>query len=151
LGPDFDVSRMLVVDIMHEFELGVWKALFVHAIRILDAAVPGGRLVALLDERYSGWRFSPAYYIATPFWGLTTTFLNRYRKTPQFSHAIRRFTNNVSEMKKLAARDFEDLLQVNDYLSFSGNFVSVLIVGLVLSVPSRRLRVSSMNLTTRAS
>ena len=25
---------------------------------------------------------------------------------------IRRFTNNVSEMKQLAARDFEDLLQV---------------------------------------
>jgi hypothetical protein len=36
----------------------------------------------------------------------------RYRQTPSFSHAvIRRFTNNVSEMKKLAARDYEDLLQ----------------------------------------
>ncbi len=31
---------------------------------------------------------------------------------PPFSPAIRRFTNNVSEMKKLAARDFEDMLQV---------------------------------------
>jgi hypothetical protein len=43
---------MLVVDFMHEFELGVWKALFVHLIRILYAAVPGGQLVAILDERY---------------------------------------------------------------------------------------------------
>ena len=43
---------MLVVDIMHEFELGIWKALFTHAIRILYAATPGGRLVSLLDERY---------------------------------------------------------------------------------------------------
>ena len=43
---------MLVVDIMHEFELGVWKALFTHAIRILYAGAPGGRLVSLLDERY---------------------------------------------------------------------------------------------------
>jgi hypothetical protein len=36
----------------------------------------------------------------------------RYRQTPSFSHAvIRRFTNNVSELKKLAARDYEDILQ----------------------------------------
>lgn len=52
LGPDFDLSRMLVVDFMHEFELGVWKALFVHLIRTLYAAAPGGRLVAELDKRY---------------------------------------------------------------------------------------------------
>ena len=52
LGPDFDLSRMLVVDLMHEFELGVWKALFLHLIRILFAAAPSGRLVAVLDKRY---------------------------------------------------------------------------------------------------
>jgi len=43
---------MLVVDFMHEFELGVWKNLFTHLIRILHAASPGGRLVGELDERY---------------------------------------------------------------------------------------------------
>lgn len=43
---------MLVVDFMHEFELGVWKALFTHLVRILYAAELGGRLVATLDERY---------------------------------------------------------------------------------------------------
>jgi hypothetical protein len=43
---------MLVVNFMHEFELGVWKALFVHLIRILYAAAPGAKLVAILDERY---------------------------------------------------------------------------------------------------
>jgi hypothetical protein len=43
---------MLVVDFMHEVELGVWKALFVHLIRILYVAGPGGRKVALLDERF---------------------------------------------------------------------------------------------------
>lgn len=26
---------MLVVDLMHEFELGVWKAVFVHLVRML--------------------------------------------------------------------------------------------------------------------
>jgi hypothetical protein len=42
---------MLVVDFMHEFELGVWKALFTHLIRILYAAAPHARQVAELDER----------------------------------------------------------------------------------------------------
>jgi len=44
---------MLVVDVMHKFELGIWKALFSHIIHILYAVAPGGRLVSLLDERYS--------------------------------------------------------------------------------------------------
>ena len=52
IGADFNVSDMLIVDFMHEFELGVWKALFVHLIWILYAAAPGGQLVAIVDERY---------------------------------------------------------------------------------------------------
>ena len=43
---------MLVVDLLHEFELGVWKALFTHLIHVLYSAAPGGKLVALLDERF---------------------------------------------------------------------------------------------------
>ena len=43
---------MLVVDLLHEFELGVWKALFTHLIRILHAAAPHGGLVADLDRQY---------------------------------------------------------------------------------------------------
>ena len=43
---------MLVVDFMHEFELGVWKTLFTHLIRILCAAAPHACQVAELDERY---------------------------------------------------------------------------------------------------
>lgn len=46
------MSQMLVVDLMHEVELGVWRTLFTHLIRILDAAGLGGNLVGLLDERY---------------------------------------------------------------------------------------------------
>jgi hypothetical protein len=38
LGPfGFDHFKMLLVDLMHEFELGVWKALFIHLLRILNA------------------------------------------------------------------------------------------------------------------
>ncbi len=42
---------MLVVDLLHEFELGVWKAIFTHLIRVLYAAASHGSLVAKLDLR----------------------------------------------------------------------------------------------------
>ena len=48
----FDPYQMLVVDLMHEFELGVWKAVFTHFIQILYAAGPSGSLVSELDKRY---------------------------------------------------------------------------------------------------
>ncbi len=111
---------MFVIDIMHEFELRVWKALFAHIIRILYAAAPGGRLVALLDERFSQLLLA---WITTPSRWLTIRYLNRYCRTPLFSQAIQKFKNNVSEMKKLAAQDFEDLLQVK-YHHISANLVN---------------------------
>ena len=44
---------MMVVDLMHEFELGVWKMLFTHLIRILYAASERpGVLVDELNTRY---------------------------------------------------------------------------------------------------
>ena len=103
LGRDFNPSKMLAVDLLHEFELGVWKALFTHLIRILYAAASDGKLVTELDRRY-----------------VNSTFFNdivfngsRFRDIPTFgSSTIRRFASNTSEIKKLAARDFEDLLQV---------------------------------------
>ena len=43
---------MLVVDLLHEFELGVWKTLFAHLIRLLYAAGGGtDKLVLELDRR----------------------------------------------------------------------------------------------------
>jgi hypothetical protein len=50
---------MLVVDLLHEFELGVWKAVFSHLIRILYAAGASGRLVGELDRRF----VSASYFI----------------------------------------------------------------------------------------
>jgi hypothetical protein len=39
--------------------------------------------------------------------------LSRFRQVPTFGRdSIRRFSSNISELKKLAARDFEDILQV---------------------------------------
>lgn len=48
----FDTFRMLVVDFMHEIELGTWKALFTHLIRLLYALPGGERLVATFDDRF---------------------------------------------------------------------------------------------------
>ena len=53
VGENFDISQMLVVDLMHEFELGVWKTLFTHLIRILHAASERpGILADELNARY---------------------------------------------------------------------------------------------------
>lgn len=41
---------MLVIDLMHDFELGIWKALFIHLLRILNVAGKGK--VNELDRRY---------------------------------------------------------------------------------------------------
>jgi hypothetical protein len=40
---------MMVVDLLHEFELGVWKATFTHLLRILYAAE--GNLIQELNNR----------------------------------------------------------------------------------------------------
>ncbi|KAJ3809810.1 hypothetical protein F5876DRAFT_77388 [Lentinula aff. lateritia] len=86
LGVDFDISCMLAPEFMHEFELGVFKALFAHLIRVLYAR--DSRLIELLDHRF--------------------------RQIPTFGFdTIHLFANNASEMKRLAARDFEDLLQAS--------------------------------------
>lgn len=45
----FNLFLMLVVDLLHEFELGVWKALFIHLLRILGAV--NKSLIDELDRR----------------------------------------------------------------------------------------------------
>ncbi|KAJ7021549.1 hypothetical protein C8F04DRAFT_1313789 [Mycena alexandri] len=82
--PSFNFFTMFVPDLLHEVELGGWKSLFIHLLRILQAYNP--ITIEKLDERF--------------------------RKIPTFGRStIRRFHANVSAMKKLAARDFEDILQ----------------------------------------
>jgi hypothetical protein len=52
----FDFHRMLPVNLLHEVELGVWKALLAHLIRMLHTC--GVRQVQEFDERYG----SPSIY-----------------------------------------------------------------------------------------
>lgn len=49
----FDIYSTLVVDLLHEFELGVWKGLFVHLLRILEAhsKATGYNAINELDRR----------------------------------------------------------------------------------------------------
>ena len=99
---------MFVVDMLHEFELGVWKATFTHLLRLLYAQ--GGNGILKLNERYLVFKF---------FLILLLIHVGRYRDIPTFGRdTIRKFVTNVSGMSKLAARDFEDLLQVYTLFSF---------------------------------
>ncbi|KAG8684338.1 hypothetical protein FRC11_012248, partial [Ceratobasidium sp. 423] len=80
----FLINRTLVPDLMHEFELGVWKSIFVHLIRMLETE--GSDVVA--------------------------EFNYRFRQVGSFGvDTIRKFDYDVSEMKGFTAHDFEDALQ----------------------------------------
>ena len=46
---DLNVYSLLVVDLLHEVELGVWKALFTHIVRMLQFHSPSA--IAIFDER----------------------------------------------------------------------------------------------------
>ena len=65
---------------------------------------------------------------------------------PLFSQSIHRFSNNVSDMKRLVARDFEDMLQVRVFLLMLHSILTAL-----LSVPSQPLKVSWRGIITNTS
>lgn len=46
----FNFFTILTVDLLHEFELGVWKAVFTHLVRLLYAL--GQTVVDRFNERY---------------------------------------------------------------------------------------------------
>lgn len=99
---------MFVVDLMHEFEIGVWKGLFIHLMRLLQAINPSLRHE--LDRRSA---FIPVFVFS---------YIDfcRYRLIPTFGKdTIRRFSANSSDMKKMAAHNFEDLLQVCNLAFYS--------------------------------
>jgi hypothetical protein len=69
-------------------------------------------LGVLSSPRPSATGTMSSYGVSLPANGLSTyqTHL-RYHQVPTFGNGvIRKFVNNTSEMKRLAARDFEDIL-----------------------------------------
>ncbi|KAG9085200.1 hypothetical protein FS749_004614 [Ceratobasidium sp. UAMH 11750] len=80
----FDVFESLTVDLLHEFELGVWKSVFQHLLRILHTHSSSS----------------------------VTTLNQRFRLIPSFGDGtIRPFSEDVSDLKRPAARTYEDILQ----------------------------------------
>jgi hypothetical protein len=66
LGPlGFDLFPTLVVDLLHEFELGVWKMIFTQLIRLLYAASPVGSAVTTLNARCVVYKASTMQYLLT--------------------------------------------------------------------------------------
>ena len=45
----FNYFLLYVVDLLHEFELGVWRNTFIHLLRMLHAH--GGEAIQSLNER----------------------------------------------------------------------------------------------------
>ncbi|KAK1222490.1 hypothetical protein PQX77_014655 [Marasmius sp. AFHP31] len=85
----FDLYLLLMIDLLHKFKLRVWKAVLTHLIWMLYAQRKKQKKdqgVDVLDE----------HFCRVPTYGCNT---------------ICYFHNNVSQMKKLVARDFEDILQ----------------------------------------
>ncbi|KAF6756915.1 hypothetical protein DFP72DRAFT_1066293 [Ephemerocybe angulata] len=81
-----EVYSLPAIDILHEFELGPWRDLFIHLLRVLNVVGTADSLHVILNSRF--------------------------RQTPTFGKdTIRRFRRNVSDLKQMAARDYEDILQ----------------------------------------
>ncbi|KAF5389068.1 hypothetical protein D9757_004995 [Collybiopsis confluens] len=82
----FNFYNIIVSDVLHEIELGVWKAVLTHLIRILTSV--GSLSLEEMNQRF--------------------------RRIPTFGRdTIRKINKNVSLMQNLAARDYEDFLQVS--------------------------------------
>ncbi|KAI0701452.1 hypothetical protein C8T65DRAFT_788248 [Cerioporus squamosus] len=48
-----DVYQLLAPDLMHEFELGVWKNTFAHLMRILEAPGVSGEIIQEFNNRFA--------------------------------------------------------------------------------------------------
>ena len=100
-----DLYRMFVPDVMHEFDLGVWKSGFTHLLRVL-ASLPGDGLQKLDARSVVGPGSSSRRVLMGTY---------RYSRIRTFGRdTIRKFGTNSSAMQQFAARDFEQHLKVGD-------------------------------------
>ena len=95
---------MLAPDLMHEFELGVWKGTFAHLMRLLAAR--GDHAIETFNSR----SVPPTVLRPSQRANRSVTSM---RRMPTFGRdRIRKFWHDVASRKKLAARDYEAFLQV---------------------------------------
>ena len=99
---------LFAIDIMHNFEIGAFKRMFVHLIRIAYSIGP--EAVQELNQRQAA---------PDPWQHLALTRTCRFWLIPTFGQdTIQRFSGDVSNMKKMSARHFEDILQVSCVANF---------------------------------
>ncbi|KAI0682109.1 hypothetical protein C8T65DRAFT_597538 [Cerioporus squamosus] len=122
---NFNFYSLFAPDFMHEVELGVWKTIFTHFMRMLYAV--GGDAIQTLNKKcvlFSLLLRSPDVHLMMP-----SSFVS-FRRVPTFGRStIRKFSRNVCEQGKLAARDYEDCLQVScavprQWMIFHANITS---------------------------
>ncbi|TBU26150.1 hypothetical protein BD311DRAFT_668148, partial [Dichomitus squalens] len=98
---------ILAPDLMHEFELGVWKGIFIHLMRML--AERGDDAVEEFNSRYIHKQCTTSSFI---------DLCCSMRRMPTFGRdRIRRFWHDVSSRKRLAARDYEAFLIVSTFIA----------------------------------
>lgn len=99
---------MLVNDWLHEWEIGEAKAVIEHLVRILHSCKGGAELVDEFNQR-----LVRRYEMTFTKGHLMSGYVDRFRLVPPFGRdCIRVFRSNVADLKGLAARDYEDILQV---------------------------------------
>jgi len=76
----FNYFSMVVVDLLHEFELGVWKAVFAHLICLLYAC--GGDAIQQLNERYQ------SFFDCSPSCSTQDTVIVKYPPLEGISFAV---------------------------------------------------------------
>ncbi|KAJ2980785.1 hypothetical protein NUW54_g10956 [Trametes sanguinea] len=99
VNPGFNFYEIFAPDLMHEFELGMWKETFLHLMCLLH--VQGRDTVQEFDRRF----------VILISHMSTSSQDRRMCAMPTFgSDTIWKFWNNVSRQNRLAACDFEDFL-----------------------------------------
>ena len=85
-----------------KLSLGSGKAVFIHLLRLLECE--NINLKHELDHRY----------VSAQFQGLKSYLQLASERSPPFGvDSVRRITSNRSELKKMTAHDYEDMLQVS--------------------------------------
>ena len=98
----FNIFPSLVVDILHEFDLGIFKSVLKHLLRTLHAVDPSH--IHVVNDRY---------VLSHLYEHTTALHLSRFKAVPSFGlQSICPFPDNVTDLSHRPAWFFEDILQV---------------------------------------
>ena len=108
----FNLFSIFLPDLMHKVELGGWKVIFIHLLRMLQSI--GEEWLVELDRR--------CVWCHTSKVKCTKWCSYRFQEIPSFRRdTIHKFSMNVLELKKVITLDFKNLLQVRYNSSLQGS------------------------------